>query len=312
MEKIKVAMLVDFMASSFGSIDDEYDEIEMYITEIFPEMKITFQRELHTHLLRKMKYDIFVFDWGGLLPGADDLTRSVYKSLLYEVREYEKDRLYIMWSSFTEMYYKNMANEEFPEFITPNVVFRQDKAYQERCRLFFGLSKTPSITKLKDSNNAVGKLIAPPSRPKIGSSVFCRIDDALVYIIKDEADSREIIDCGAGEGMLGNKLLNVISIDIMPQSNPKVIEMDCTQYPFNDETMPIFIRPCHSVFVEETLLKAMNRDVKSALYIGLIKNVDDDLGVFSKLAIPIHEEWVGADGEQIWRIPFSKEENNKR
>ena len=73
--------------------------------------------------------------------------------------------------------------------------------------------------------------------------------------------------------------------------------------PFDDEMMPVFIRPCHSNFVEDTLLFAVHR-VKSALYIGFTKNVDDDLGIFSELAIPVHEEWQGEDGEKIWRIPF--------
>ncbi len=300
--RLQVKMLVDFMASGFGTVDDEYDEIEKGLGELFPEAELQFERQVYMHKLKEKEYDIFVFDWGGLLPGCEDLTHSIYRSLLAETRKYEKDRLYILWSSFTERFFKDAANEEFPEFISPNVVYSQDENYDKRCRLFFGLpEKTPV-----DNSGKYPALITPPKRPLVGLSVFCQIGDDLVNIIREEADGRQVIDCGAGEGLLGNKLPDAVSLDIMPQNNPKVRQVDCTRYPFDDEMMPVFIRPCHSGFVEDTLLYAMHR-VKSSLYVGLLKNVDDDLGVFSKLAVPIHEEWVGQEGERIWRIPFVKE-----
>jgi len=302
LKKLRVKMLVDFMASSFGTTDDEYDEIEQGVKRLYPEVELSFERQVFTHELKKKTYDIFVFDWGGLLPGSEDMTRSIYRTLLSETRKYEKDRLYILWSSFTDRYFREAANKEFPEFIAPNVVYSQDMHYEKRCRLFFGFPE--EIPVLDDETDYT--LISPPKRPPVGSSVFCEIDDTLVDIIKEEADGRLIIDCGAGQGLLGDKVPKVVSLDIMPQQNQKVIQVDCTHYPFDDGMMPLFIRPCHSGFVEDTLLFAMHR-VKSALYIGLMKNVDDDLGIFSKLAIPIHEEWEGQEGEKIWRVPFTKE-----
>ena len=306
MKELKVVMLVDFMASSFGTTDDEYDEIERGLRVLYPEVDLSFERGMYMHVLKKSVYDIFVFDWGGLLPGAEDLTRSIYRNLLAETRKYEKDRLYILWSSFTERYFKDAANEEFPEFIAPNVVYSQDENYSKRCRLFFGLpAEVPQLGDSKDYT-----LVSPPTRPGVGAPAFCQIDDALVNIIKEEAGGRQIVDCGAGQGLLGDKISEVVSLDIVPQSNPKVVQVDCATYPFDDEMMPVFIRPCHSGFVEDTLLFAWSR-VDSALYVGLLKNVDDDLGCFSTLAVPIHEEWVGEEGEHIWRIPFTAAERDR-
>ncbi len=306
-EQLRVKMLVDFMASSFGSTDDEYDEIEQSLKRLFPEIALSFDRQVFMHDLKKLAYDIFVFDWGGLMPGSEGTTRSIYHALLSETRKYGKDRLYIMWSSFTERYFKDAANEEFPEFIAPNVVYAQDENYEKRCRLFFGLSS--EIPKVNDGKDYT--LISPPKRPPVRMT-FCQIDDALVEIIQKEAKERIVVDCGAGEGLLDEKMPDgsVISIDIIPKNNPRVLLIDSRIFCFTDEHIPIFVRPCHSGFVEDTLLYAMNR-VNSALYISNPKNLEEDLGVFSKLALLIHDEWEGSDdNERIYRIPFTKEENS--
>ncbi len=138
-------------------------------------------------------------------------------------------------------------------------------------------------------------------------TVFCKVDGQLVKIIREEAASRIVVDCGAGEAVLHELLPmgSIISLDIFDHGNPHVRLMDCRDFSFRDTHLPLFIRPCHDSFVEDTLMTCYPL-VESALYVGLPKNVDSDLGVFSKLAVPIHDEWVGEEGERIWRIPFAK------
>ncbi len=308
--KIRVAMLVDFMASSFGSTEDEYKEIEGVLMETYPDTTISFERKVFMHNLMRKEYDIFVFDWGGLLPGCEDTTRSLYRMLLGLTRKHE-DRLYIMWSAFTERYFKDAANEEFPEFIAPNVVYRQDDHFTKRCRLFFGLPEVSPVEKPYHKLGESTELVAPKSRPPIGSSVFCQIDESLVQIIREEANGRRIIDCGAGRGLLGDMMSteDVVSIDIVEQDNPRVLLEDSRGFPFSETTMPVFIRPCHSLeFVEETLMNCY-RIVDSAIYISNPENVEDDLGIFGKLAFLVHNEWEGTDGEKVYRVPFTGREN---
>ena len=138
-------------------------------------------------------------------------------------------------------------------------------------------------------------------------TVFCKVDEPLVEIIQEEAAGRIVVDCGAGEGVLHEMMPvgSIVSLDIFDHGNPHVVLMDCRDFPFRDTHLPLFVRPCHDSFVEDTLMTCYPL-VDSALYVGLLKNVDSDLGVFSKLAIPIHAEWVGEEGERIWRIPFAK------
>ena len=67
--------------------------------------------------------------------------------------------------------------------------------------------------------------------------------------------------------------------------------------------MPVFLRPCHSDFVEQTLDVAEGI-VEKALYVSHPKNRDDDLGRFSDMAERIGD-WEGRDGEQVFRIRLS-------
>jgi hypothetical protein len=139
-------------------------------------------------------------------------------------------------------------------------------------------------------------------------TIFCKPDNKLVNIIKEEYGNRIVVDCGAGEGVLHNMMPKgtIISLDIIDHGNPEVTIMNCRDFLFNKNHLPIFIRPCHSGFVEETLLIAYS-SVESALYIGLEKNRKEDLGIFYNLSFIVHNEWTGSEGEKVWRIPFTRE-----
>lgn len=137
--------------------------------------------------------------------------------------------------------------------------------------------------------------------------VFCQVDTQLVQIIQKVADGRVVIDCGAGEALLHEQMPSgsVISLDILDRGNPNVTQYDCSAWIFRPNQFPIVIRPCHSGFVEDTLLIAYAM-CDFALYIGLEENRVMDLGIFSELSYIIHDEWTGEDGEKIWLIPFKQ------
>jgi hypothetical protein len=168
-KKLHIVMLVDFMATMFGATEEEYEDIRGYMNELFPDCALTFEEEVHVQDLRDRPegdWDIYVFDWGGLLPGAEDLTRSIYKTLLYLTRS-RGSKLFILWSAFTDQYYKEAIEDEFPEFIAPNVVCRQDERYEKRCRLFLDLSEKPQTEKPYYKYGEPTRLITPsPEDPK--------------------------------------------------------------------------------------------------------------------------------------------------
>jgi len=49
-KKLGILMLVDFMASSMGSTEDEYKDIEGEMTQLFPECDLTFKHDFFVHL----------------------------------------------------------------------------------------------------------------------------------------------------------------------------------------------------------------------------------------------------------------------
>ena len=177
---MRVLMLVDFMASSMGSTDEEYADIEGYLTELFPDCELTFTREFRIHkfdAISNSDWDVFVVDWGGLLPGCEGLTESLYERLVELTYEYP-DKLFILWSSFTKRYYldavgakesRRMLHDELEGLIAPNVVPWFDENSARRCRLFFDLAEKPDVEKPYYKYGAPSVLVTLPKRPGVGS-----------------------------------------------------------------------------------------------------------------------------------------------
>jgi len=139
--------------------------------------------------------------------------------------------------------------------------------------------------------------------------IFCQIDKGLLAIIKKEAKGRVVVDCGAGEGLLGSLMDKVISLDILPggiadagKTLSKVLPLDCTKFKFPDSCLPVFIRPCHSGFPEETIENNLER-FETVLYVSEPKNIERDLGSIPKnFEMKRIGKWVGSDGEFCYRI----------
>jgi len=181
--KLKVIACVDFMGGGGLSPGDEIAEILKELKEeIYPDCEIEHvQGEMESKMetgifpdeLNRYEFNIYVFDFGGLMPGADEMIQSQYRGLVRKVYGNE-DKLFILWSRYTEEWYeqtltdsdilKEIGKENMPELISPNVVFRGDKNMALRCRSFFRLPKeyTP------ESAKRVGKLITPKQRPIVG------------------------------------------------------------------------------------------------------------------------------------------------
>jgi hypothetical protein len=123
-----------------------------------------------------------------------------------------------------------------------------------------------------------------------------------------------IIDCGAGRGALGacpELAGQVVGIDIRSQDDgglSPILRSNAIEFDFNDRTVPVFIRPDHSGWVNSLLLRHIDT-VGRAFYIGLEKNFETDLPEAGESYF-VHEVkwlgWEGPEGEKIWMItrPF--------
>ena len=129
---MKIFALVDFM----GCMDMTPEEEYCYIREWFEdalETKFIFKSDKYPHDLENEKVDIYVIDFGGLLPGCDSAIASVYRELLTQIGE-KPNTLFILWSQFTFDWYKDMMTEVAPDLEGFNVIKKGAKDFVERLK----------------------------------------------------------------------------------------------------------------------------------------------------------------------------------
>lgn len=143
----------------------------------------------------------------------------------------------------------------------------------------------------------------------MSNQIFCNIDDRLCNIIHELAGDRIVIDCGAGRGLFASKYKGkVLSIDIHQPDEPLSFIQDnnSLHYCFPKGSIPVFIRPCHSRFVHETILSNRNKFDK-AIYVSMPCNLNNDLetnGLFYECER--YSDWEGEEGENIYLVTLKK------
>lgn len=140
--------------------------------------------------------------------------------------------------------------------------------------------------------------------------IFCKVNQGLIDLIMEQAAGRHIVDVGCGEGLLGNMLQGVISIDINPDFDnalvKDIIQVNAIDFPFNEKCFPVFLRPCHGIFVD-MVLEAHKYHVKNFLYVSMPHNFEDDVDLVQFNGERVGD-WVGEDGEYAYLITLKKEE----
>jgi len=122
---VKIIMCTDPMASMMHDYDQqkEYDAIERNMRETFPEFKMVFVRDIFPHQLANESFEIYLFDFGGMLPGCEDMVASQYRELARQVEDHP-NALFLLYSSFSVRWYKELMEEDSGELKNqPNVVF---------------------------------------------------------------------------------------------------------------------------------------------------------------------------------------------
>jgi hypothetical protein len=117
---------------------------------------------------------------------------------------------------------------------------------------------------------------------------------------------RYVYDVGAGQGHVtvalrkaGVKKVNPIDIFPRDGQDTKINHGDGTTYPFKANSLVMLCRPCHGMFAEDTIKNALKREVSSILYVGLAKNVKNDLGGFYRKFKRVLVN-IGEDKENLW------------
>ena len=129
---MKVGILVDPMASVAATEEEEYEIIKASLTKLLPEKDLTFYTELQPFEAINRSVDIFVLDFGGLMPGAGGLLGSMVRQTR-AMLDHLPSCLLVLWTLFTADLFKDYPEEiemEADQFFgLPNVVLEPMMIY---------------------------------------------------------------------------------------------------------------------------------------------------------------------------------------
>ena len=134
MKQLKVLMCVDIMSCDMydNDVQKEYDAIEAEVCELFPNYEITFEREVYPNKLSNVSFDIYLFDYGGMMPGCGDLVSSLFREFGKQAEDHPNS-VFLLYSSFSEQFYEEAMQVDYEANFKPqpNVVYASTLKYQE-------------------------------------------------------------------------------------------------------------------------------------------------------------------------------------
>lgn len=78
-----VGIFVDFMGTDGMEMEGEMDYIQTMFKDYFPDIEFLFKRNMTPDNLKQTPVDLYVFDWGGVMPGCDSLTEDIYIYIMH-------------------------------------------------------------------------------------------------------------------------------------------------------------------------------------------------------------------------------------
>lgn len=138
---MKALAMVDPMGHSGMEAADEYTELARQLSVIL-ETAVTVEPDIRPDMLSNRSFALYVFDYGGMYYGCEDLVHSYFNEL-YKQIEAHPDSLFIIWSTYTAERYKEYMQYELGKAVDfPNlIVFCGDN--WEPIQEWFGVVPTP-------------------------------------------------------------------------------------------------------------------------------------------------------------------------
>ena len=118
---MKICAFVDPMGCAGLTPEDEYSGFEKAFRGMFKNRKIEFESEIQPYQLENKSLDIYVFDFGGMMPGCSDLLESQHREFAKAIIDHP-NTLFIIVSRITGMMYRQTMEEIFPDYKIHNVI----------------------------------------------------------------------------------------------------------------------------------------------------------------------------------------------
>ena len=114
--KIRVLFFNDPMGTSDETPAEEAKYCKRWFKElVFEKKKFAFEYTTGSMDLETQKYDILVFDFGGIGMGAGGLIDSLSRQILKLIED-KPNTLFIAWSHFTNIYLKDECEKELGQY----------------------------------------------------------------------------------------------------------------------------------------------------------------------------------------------------
>ncbi len=120
--KIKVLFFNDPMGSFDETPEEEAKDCKRFFKElIFEDKKFIFKSTISSMDIETEKYDILIFDFGGIGLGASDMVSSLSRQILHLIED-RSNTLFIAWTHFTNEFLKDECEKELGNY--PNLIHR--------------------------------------------------------------------------------------------------------------------------------------------------------------------------------------------
>lgn len=122
-----------------------------------------------------------------------------------------------------------------------------------------------------------------------------------------------VFDVGGGEGHIADALavrgIRITSLDLFIPDllAGNAMYADGTIFPYPPGTTVMMCRPCHGLFPEMVVSRAVHCGAAQIIYVGLTKNFKKDLGKYHK-NFQVVLEAAGENDEKVWRWQLVEED----
>lgn len=120
---MRVLFFNDPMGTIFGhSAEEEAEYCKEVLQEwIFEDKKFIFESTMDSMDIETKKYDILIFDFGGIGIGASGMIASLSRQILKLIED-RPNTLFIAWTEFTNRFLEDECEKELGNY--PNLLYR--------------------------------------------------------------------------------------------------------------------------------------------------------------------------------------------
>ena len=302
-----MSLLTAIWLDPFGSLsetpEEQFDRLKSHYEEIVLETPLDAYAPRAISEI-KPGTDLILFDYGGMMIGnslAEDNSRA-----LIRWAEDNPNSLVVIVSQFT---YNNTFRYAIMDHLglseAPKSVYSIDEDHNStpihNIVVENGDKFIPSWFRKSDHKPAV-----------LPTQVFFSPNKSFVSFMKKRFGKKIIFDVGAGLGRVSKILFEAgmkpIAIDsnLRDKCEYQIINLDGTEFNYIPKSVVMLCRPCHGIFTQRVVDRAIFCKCSHVVYVGLTKNVKHDLGkYYSRFKRSVVN--VGEDGENLYTWNVSRE-----